>query len=94
VSYIYICGVRTQVHRVKPNLVPRVYARSQVKCRFNPVNSIKTGTSCFWSQIWRKWTFPFITKILIWTSLDKNFITAWKSITKLVIFRSSVHEML
>jgi hypothetical protein len=31
-----------------------------------------------------------LTKILISTSLDKNFITAWKSITKLVIFRSFV----
>jgi hypothetical protein len=31
-----------------------------------------------------------MNKILIWTSLDKNFITAWKSITKLVVFWSFV----
>jgi hypothetical protein len=36
------------------------------------------------------WTYSYylINKILSYTSLDKNFITAWKSITKLVIFRS------
>jgi hypothetical protein len=32
--------------------------------------------------------YYLINKILSYTSLDKNFITAWKSITKLVIFRS------
>jgi hypothetical protein len=37
VSYIYKCGVRTQVQRVKPNLV---HARLQVKCRFNPVGTL------------------------------------------------------
>jgi hypothetical protein len=35
-----------------------------------------------------QWTIPQLTKILNSTSLDKNFITAWKSITKLVIFQS------
>jgi hypothetical protein len=33
---------------------------------------------------------PLLSEILIYTSLDKNVITAWKSITKLVIFRSFV----
>jgi hypothetical protein len=37
-----------------------------------------------------KLTTCVIDKILISTSLDKNFITAWKSITKLVIFQSFV----
>jgi hypothetical protein len=37
-----------------------------------------------------QWTIPQLTKILNSTSLDKNFITAWKSITKLVIFQSFV----
>jgi hypothetical protein len=35
-------------------------------------------------------TICVIDKILISTSLDKKFITAWKSITKLVIFQSFV----
>jgi hypothetical protein len=37
-----------------------------------------------------EWTIPQLTKILNSTSLDKNFITAGKSITKLVIFQSFV----
>ena len=37
-----------------------------------------------------QWTIPQLTKILNSTSLDKNFITARKSITKLVIFQSFV----
>jgi hypothetical protein len=37
-----------------------------------------------------QWTIPQLTKILNSTSLDKYFITAWKSITKLVIFQSFV----
>ena len=37
-----------------------------------------------------EWTIPQLTKILNSTSLDKNFITARKSITKLVIFQSFV----
>jgi hypothetical protein len=51
-------------------------------------------TECRW--VWvngifeHKWTNPTLTKILNSTSLDKNFITAWKSITKLVIFQSFV----
>jgi hypothetical protein len=37
-----------------------------------------------------EWTNPTLTKILNSTSLDKTFITAWKSVTKLVIFQSFV----
>jgi hypothetical protein len=37
-----------------------------------------------------QWTNPQLTKILNSTSLDKNFVTAWKSITKLVIFQRFV----
>ena len=43
--------------------------------------------SHFWLRAWNGYHF---SKILISTSLNKNFITAWKSITKLVIFQSFV----
>jgi hypothetical protein len=53
-------------------------------CLLRPVLYVE-----FWSRR-MQWTIPQLTKILNSTSLDKDFITAWKSITKLVIFQSFV----
>jgi hypothetical protein len=66
-----------------------IIARSSL-CNWVPascVNFLKKGDE---KRELSQWTYHLITKILISTNLDKNFITAWKSITKLVIFRSFV----
>jgi hypothetical protein len=82
----YICK-KFHVFQQLFTLYNSAVADKALQVSFNEFQEASLGNS-WWSTL--EWTNPILTKILISTSLDKKFITAWKSITKLVIFQSFV----